>query len=51
MLNRGSSENESQNDIYNNSGEFDEIINNIEQKGLTACVVVDFFDEISTMWK
>ncbi|CAB5382752.1 unnamed protein product [Rhizophagus irregularis] len=40
----GESEIESQNDIYNNSGEFDEIINNIEQKELTACVVIDFFD-------
>ena len=37
------SENEGQNEqsFYNISGEFDEIIKNLEQKELTACVVVD----------
>lgn len=40
------SDNESQNEqfAYDGSGEFDEIIRNIEQKDLTACVIIDAID-------
>ena len=40
------SENKSQNEqfAYDGSGEFDEIIRNIEQKNLTACVIIDAID-------
>ncbi|GBB89174.1 hypothetical protein RclHR1_15870001 [Rhizophagus clarus] len=41
------SENESQNEelACDGSGEFDEIIKNIEQKELTSCIIIDVFDK------